>query len=178
MPKRKDHMKNTFRKIKLLSVATPRARKQLIADGDRKVIDCVFECSANILKDNVPLSDWQKAKLCKHKNNLRKLELEKVSLKKKKHIIQTEGFSIGAILAPDESVLASLLFRWHGPCIENFSSRLTLWLMQQYSSSFGPRSSNHFGCECRFSWKRKTITIRTGFTSLSNKFDKYRFGGE
>ena len=111
MPKRKDHLKKTFRKIKLLSVATPRARKQLIANGDRELIDCVSECCANILKGNVPLNDQQKAKLCKHKSNLRKLALKKVSLKKKKQIIQTGGFPIGAILAPVASVLASLLFR-------------------------------------------------------------------
>ena len=111
MPKRKDHLKKTFRKIKLLSVATPRVRKQLIANGDRELIDCVSECCANTLKGNVPLNDRQKAKLCKHKNNLRKLALKKVSLKKKKQIIQTGGFPIGAILAPVASVLASLIFR-------------------------------------------------------------------
>ena len=43
MPKPKDHLKKKFRKIKLLSVATPRARKQLFANGDRKLIDCVSE---------------------------------------------------------------------------------------------------------------------------------------
>ena len=110
MSKRKDHLKKTFCKIKLLSVATPRARKQLIANGGRELIDCVSECCANILKGNVPLNDKQKATLCKHKNKLRKLALKKVGLKKKKQIIQTGGFPIGAILAPVASVLASLLF--------------------------------------------------------------------
>ena len=109
MSKRKDHLKKTFRKIKLLSVATPRARKQLIANGGRELIDCISECCANILKGNVPLNDKQKAKLCKHKNKLRKLALKKVSLKKKQ-IIKGGGFSIGATLAPVASVLASLLF--------------------------------------------------------------------
>ena len=111
MPKRKDHLKKTFRKIKLLFVATLRARKQLIANGSREFIDYVSECCANILKGNVPLNDQQKAKLCKHKNNLRKLALKKVSLKNKKQIIQTGGFPIGTILTPVASVLASLLFR-------------------------------------------------------------------
>ena len=111
MPKRKDHLKKTFCKVKLLSVATPQARKQLIANGDRELVDCVSECCANILKGNVPLNDQQKTKLCKHKNNLRMLALKKVSLKKKKQIIQTGGFLIGAVLAPVASVLASLLFR-------------------------------------------------------------------
>ena len=110
MSKRKDHLKKTFRKIKFLSVATSRARKQLIANGGREIIDCVSECCANILKGNVPLNEKQKATLCKHKNNLRKLALKNISLKKKKKILQTGGFPIGSILAPVASVLASLLF--------------------------------------------------------------------
>ena len=111
MSKQKDHLKKMFRKIKLLSVANPRVRKQLIANGGRELIDCVPECCANILKGNVPLNDKQKATLCKHKNKLRKLALKKVSLKTKKQIIQTGGLPIGAILAPVASVLARLLFR-------------------------------------------------------------------
>ena len=111
MQKQKDHLKKSFHKIKLLFVATPPARKQLIANGDRELIDCVSECCTNILKGNVPLNNRQKAKLCKHKNNLRKLALKKVSLKKKKQIIQIGGFSSGAILAPVASVFVSLLFR-------------------------------------------------------------------
>ena len=111
MPKRKNRLKKTFQKITLLAVATPRARKQLIVNGARELIDCVSDCCANMLKGNIPLNDQQKTKLCKHKKNLRRLALKKVSLKKKKQIIQTGGFLIGAILAPVASVLASLLFR-------------------------------------------------------------------
>ena len=110
MPKRKDHLKKTFRKIELLSVATPRAHKQFIANDNRELIDYVSECCANILKSNIPLNDQQKAKFCKNKNNLRKLALKKVNLKKTKQIIQTREFPIGAILAPVALALASLLF--------------------------------------------------------------------
>ena len=109
--KEEEPAKKTFHKIKLLSVATPRARQQLIANGDRELIDCVSECCVNILKGNVPLNEQEKTKLCKHKSNLRKVALKKVSFKEKKRIIQTGGFPIGAILAPVASILASLLFR-------------------------------------------------------------------
>ena len=111
MSKRKDHLKKTFRKIKLLSVTTPRARKKTHCKQRQELIDCVSECCAHILKGNVPLNDKKKAKLCKHKKNLRKLALKKVSLKKKKQIIRTGGFPIGAILALVASILASLPFR-------------------------------------------------------------------
>ena len=83
MPKRKNQLKKMFHKIKLLSVATPRAQKQLIANGNRELIDCVSECCVNILKSNIPLNEQQKTKLCKYKNNLCKLALKKVSLKEK-----------------------------------------------------------------------------------------------
>ena len=78
-------LKKTFHKIKLLSVATPQARKQLIAIGDKELINCVSECFVNILKGNVSLNEQQKTKLCKYKSNLRKIALKKVSLKKANH---------------------------------------------------------------------------------------------
>ena len=60
MPKREDHLKKTFSKIKLLSIVTPRARKQFIANGNRELIDCIFECFAYVLKGNVSLNDQKR----------------------------------------------------------------------------------------------------------------------
>ena len=57
MVKRKDNLKITLCKIKLLSIATPLARKQLIANSDRELIDGVSDWGASILKSNIPLND-------------------------------------------------------------------------------------------------------------------------
>ena len=101
-------LKKTFEKVRILSLATPQARKQLVHEGNRELIDCVSECCANILKGNVPLTPKQKSILCKHKSKLRTVAQKKVSLKKKKEIIQKGGF-LGAILGPVASILGSLL---------------------------------------------------------------------
>ena len=109
MPNKKK-VKKTFEKVRILSLATPRARKQLIQKGGKEVVNCVSECCHNILKGNVPLTEEQKTRLFKHKNKLRSVADKKVGLQKKKVIIQTGGFPLAAILAPVASVLGSLLF--------------------------------------------------------------------
>jgi len=83
------------------------AKKKLIKDCDRKLIECFCECSKNILKGNVPLKQAQMKRLRREKN-LRALALKKTSLKKKRKILQKGGF-IGAILPPILTVLSSLL---------------------------------------------------------------------
>jgi len=110
MTKKQNKLKETFQKVRLLSLATPKARKQLIRDGGREVVDCVSECCMNILKGRVPLTPKQKTNLCKHKQQLRTVALKKVSLKKKKEIIQKGGFPLAAILVPAAAALGSLLF--------------------------------------------------------------------
>jgi hypothetical protein len=107
----KKKLRKTFEKVRILSLATPKVRKDLIETGGREVIDCISECCINILKGNVPLTSKQKCCLAKHKDKLRELSKKKVSLTKKKQIIQTGGFPLAAILAPIASVLGSLLFR-------------------------------------------------------------------
>jgi hypothetical protein len=104
-------LKKTFEKVRILSLATPRARKRLIKKGGKEVVNCVSECCVNILKGNVPLTPKQKSCLVKHKKQLRNLIKKKISIGKKRRIIQTGGFPIGAILAPVASLLGSLLFR-------------------------------------------------------------------
>jgi hypothetical protein len=64
-----------------------------------------------VLKGNVPLTTKEKSRLKKHKNKLRTLVKKKVSLSKKKDIIQSGGGFLGALLMPVASLLGSLLFR-------------------------------------------------------------------
>lgn len=88
--------------LKLL--AQSKKAKYIVHELDDDIIDCLSECSLNILEGNIPLSVSQKNKLKKHKNNLRKFRLKKTSKKKKKAILQKGGF-LPALLAP---VLASI----------------------------------------------------------------------
>jgi hypothetical protein len=114
MPSRKvknKKLRKTFEKVRILSLATPSVRKQLIQKGGREIVNCVSECCHNILKGNVPLNSKQKCRLSKHKGKLRELVKKKVGIRKKQKIIQSGGFPLAAILAPVASVLGSLLFR-------------------------------------------------------------------
>ena len=75
---------------------------------DRNLIDCLCECSKNILKGNVPLKRAQLEKLRREKHNLRLLALKRTPLRKKKKILQKGGF-IGLVLGPALAVAGSLL---------------------------------------------------------------------
>jgi hypothetical protein len=90
-----------------------KAKRKLIKECDKHLIDCFCECSKNILKGNVPLKASQLKKLRHEKNNLRALALKKTSLKKKRKILQKGGF-IGAIIPPVLAVLGSLVSRFIG----------------------------------------------------------------
>jgi len=84
------------------------AKKKLIKNCDKKLIDCFAECSKNVLKGHIPLKSTQLRKLRREKKNLRALALKKTSLKKKRTILQRGGF-LGALLPPVLTVLSSLL---------------------------------------------------------------------
>ncbi len=105
---KKKRIKKTFQKIRLLSIATPRARKQMVREGDRELVNCVSECCLNILNGNVRLTPKQKSDLCKHKAKLRTIANKKISLKKKKEIIQKGGF-LPLLLGPISLLVSKLL---------------------------------------------------------------------
>ena len=65
------------------------------------------ECGKNILKGNVPLTPRQLRALRPYKNHLRDLVCKKVSIKKKKIILQKVGF-VGALLRLLTKLLLSL----------------------------------------------------------------------
>ena len=106
---KKIDIQKTFEKICILSLVTLRARNQMVRDSYREVIHSILQYCLNILNGNVRLTPKQKSTLCKHKAKLGVLANKKISLRKKKQIIQKGGF-LCAILAPFASVLGSLLF--------------------------------------------------------------------
>lgn len=85
-----------------------KAKRKVIKDCDRQLIECFCECSKNILKGNVPLNSRQMKELRRRKNNLRALALKKTPLKTKRKILQKGGF-IGALLTPALAIIGNLL---------------------------------------------------------------------
>ena len=95
-------------KLRQLRYAKPAVRKQMIKNGDKELINAICETCKNILKANVPLTPSQKRRLCRHKRTLRELVKKKVSLKRKKQILQKGGF-LGALITPILSLLGGLI---------------------------------------------------------------------
>jgi hypothetical protein len=101
-------MKTYLPALKRIQRMSEKAKKHLVKNCDKQLIDCFSECCHNILKGNVPIRPGQLRRLRCHKHNIRALALKKTSVKRKRRILQKGGF-IGAILPPVLTVLSSLL---------------------------------------------------------------------
>ena len=66
-------------------------RKKILKEAPKELINCVAECSHNVLKGNVPLSPAQKRKLRPKRQQLRLLADKKVSIQKKKKVLNQQG---------------------------------------------------------------------------------------
>ena len=100
-------MRNYASVLRSIKRMSEKDRRRAIAKSDRNLIDCFCECALNVLKGNVPLSKVQLNKLRRQKQNLRQLTQKKLSLRKKKKILQKGGF-LGTLLTPVLSLLGGL----------------------------------------------------------------------
>lgn len=97
--------------LKWLSEARPRTSKAILKVIDKDVLNAISECSLNVLKGNIPLTQAQKRRLAKHKEVLRALAgRKKVSDKNKRRLVQRGGF-LGSLLGPIIGVLGHLLLQ-------------------------------------------------------------------
>ena len=94
--------------LKVLGSAKPPAVKALIKSASPELVRTLCECCHNVLKGNVNITSAQKRRLRRHKTSLRTLTRKKLSLKRRKQILQKGGF-IGALLSPILSVLKGVL---------------------------------------------------------------------
>lgn len=81
--------------LALLKASTPRQRKLLVKSATPSQVASLCEVSYNLLRNNVPLSSHRLKHLRRYKKPLRLLANKKISLKKKKHYLntnQTGGF--------------------------------------------------------------------------------------
>lgn len=83
-------------------------KRWLKSNLSKGLIHCICECAQNLLRGKVPLNSRQKAALNRRKKSLRELVKRKVTLTRKKKIIQNGGF-LGALLGPIISILSGLL---------------------------------------------------------------------
>lgn len=76
-------------------------KKTFLKTCSQELIDCICECSKNVLKGNVPLSLAAFKKLRRYKHTLRKLSNRKVSGKNRRKLLQQQsGGFLGALIGP------------------------------------------------------------------------------
>lgn len=100
-------MRNYLSVLRTIKHMNEKNRQRVIAKCNSDLIDCFCECALNVLKGNVPLKKAQLNKLRREKQNLRQLARKRVSLKKKRKILQKGGF-LGALLPPVLALLGGL----------------------------------------------------------------------
>jgi len=96
--------------LKRINKLGEKAKRDYVRKCDREFLDCISECTSNVLKGNVPLTKRQKTKLRRSRKDLRALSVKKTALRKKRRILQKGGF-LGALLPPVLGVLANLILQ-------------------------------------------------------------------
>jgi len=94
--------------LKRLRRMREKDRNKVIRCGDSRLINCICECTKNVLKGRVPLTQRQLKKLSSWKECMRILATKRPSLKAKKVLLQKGGF-LGALLAPVLSFLGGIV---------------------------------------------------------------------
>jgi len=105
-----ERMKRYLPTLRRIHRMGEKAKRDYVKKCDRQFIYCVSECSKNILKGNVPLTNAQMSKLRPRRQDLRALSVKKTSLAKNRKIIQKGGF-LSALLASALSILTGLLLK-------------------------------------------------------------------
>ena len=80
-------------KLHTLKDAQPKLRKAIISKYDKDLVNCVSECTLNLLHGNVNLSDCARKKLRKYRRQLRTVVDKLVPVACKKKLIIQRDYS-------------------------------------------------------------------------------------
>ena len=84
-------------------------RKLFIKTCDKACIMRICECIRNVLNANVKIKEAHLKKLTRHKRTLRELSSKRLSLPKRRKLLQRGGFLLGALLPAIIPAVASLI---------------------------------------------------------------------
>lgn len=104
-----ERLKKNVPYLHVLARGSPTQRQGVLKGANTDLVKCLCECALNILKGNVPLSAAHKRKLKTQKKSLRLLSNKKVSIVRKKKLINQKGGFISAIAAPVLGILGELI---------------------------------------------------------------------
>ena len=104
---------HNYELLKLLAKTKGKKRDAIISASDKDLIKAICECAHNVLRGNVELTPEEKRKLAPKKKHLRHLADNKVSLKRKREVIQRGGNLLAVLLPPVIESLGRLFFQKH-----------------------------------------------------------------
>ena len=102
-----DSIKANFKFIRLLSDSSPLSRRKLLQKVSNKDLKAISELCLNLIRGNIKLNKRQRAKFERYKKSIGLLANRRISLKKKKQVINQKG-SAGFLL-PLASIALPLL---------------------------------------------------------------------
>ena len=87
-----DRLKRNASILKLLHGAKKPFQEAVLEKSKDDLVKCICDISFNVLKGTAPISKQNKKRLSHHKSSLHKLIDRKLSLKKKRKVIQSGNF--------------------------------------------------------------------------------------
>ena len=93
-------LKNNSDFLCVLSKCKPKVRSAILEHADNDLVKTLSECALNTISGKIPISPAHKKKLSRHRNTLRQLSHKRVSLKKKKGILNQRGGNLLRLLLP------------------------------------------------------------------------------
>ena len=93
---------------KLAKAKTIKKRKQLLNLCDKYIYDIICDICYNVKLGKINIPPTQIKKLLKHKKHIRELADGKISIKKKRNIINQKGGFLPGLLVPALSILSSI----------------------------------------------------------------------
>ena len=97
--------------LHLLAHSSAKRRKSLLNQATKEELASLFEICFNILRGNLPLSSFMYKKLERQQRTLRTLADKKISLKRKKELVNQKGGFLGTIASLALPLLAQLLLK-------------------------------------------------------------------
>lgn len=95
--------------LHLLAHSDTKRRKSLLKQATKEELTTLFEICLNILRGHLPLSPQLHKKLKKERRTLRTLADKKISLKRKRNLVNQKGGFLGTLAGIALPILAQLL---------------------------------------------------------------------
>ena len=97
--------------LHLLARSGAKRRKSLLKQATKEELTSLFEICLNILRGNIPLSTYMHKKLKREQNTLRRFADKKISITRKKKLINQKGGFLGTVAGLALPLLVQILLK-------------------------------------------------------------------